>query len=233
MKAMILAAGRGERMRPLTDLTPKPLLEVGGRALIEWHLQSLARAGFRELCINLSWLGAQIPARLGDGSRYGVSIHYSHEGPEPLETGGGIFRAMSWLGPGPFVVVNGDTWTDYDFARLPTLDEDALAALVLVANPPQHPRGDFVLARRAGGGSDVIAEPAEGVLRHTFSGIGVYRPDFFAGCSDGRFPMLPLFRRASAAGRLRGQLYEGQWHDVGTPPRLAALDERLAGGAIG
>ncbi len=234
MRAMILAAGRGERMRPLTDLRPKTLLEVGGRALIEWHLQALARAGLREVCINLGWLGAQIRAHLGDGARYGVAIRYSEEGEPALETGGGIFRALGWLGPAPFVVVNGDVWTDYRFDRLPRLDPDALAALVLVPNPPQHPAGDFAYAPREDGGFDVLAEPADAVApRRTFSGIGVYRPEFFAGCSDGRFPLLPLLRRAAAEGRLRAQCYDGQWHDIGTPERLRALDERLAAGALG
>jgi MurNAc alpha-1-phosphate uridylyltransferase len=243
MKAMILAAGRGERMRPLTDARPKPLLEVGGRPLIEWHLQSLARAGFREVVINLSWLGDQIAAHLGAGERFGVAIRYSEEGPEPLETGGGIFRALRWLGPGPFVVVNGDVWTDYRHERLPRLDAAALAALVLVPNPPQHPRGDFLARPRAAvapgeAGWDIAAEtvgadPLPQAPRRTYSGIGVYRPEFFAGCSDGRFPLLPLLRRAAATGQLRAELYDGEWHDIGTPDRLRALDERLAGGAIG
>lgn len=243
-KAMILAAGRGERMRPLTDATPKPLLQVGGRALIEWHLQALARAGLREIVINHAWLGAQIPAALGDGARHGVALRYSDEGDAALETGGGIFKALPLLGPEPFVVVNGDVWTDFDHARLPRLDADALAALVLVPNPPQHPRGDFALRpSRAGAPAeawaaaattpqDVVAEPGA-EPRYTFSGIGVYRPEFFAGCTAGKFPMLPLFQKAAAAGRLRGQLYRGQWHDIGTPQRLRELDERLAGGALG
>lgn len=231
---MILAAGRGERMRPLTDTRPKPLLEVGGRALIDWHLQALARAGIREVCVNLAWLGAQIRAHLGDGARHGLTIHFSDEGDCALETGGGIFRALPWLGPEPFVVVNGDIWTDYRFDRLPQLDPTALAALVLVPNPPQHPAGDFAYARRADGGIDILAEPAGAATpRRTFSGIGVYRPEFFAGCSAGRFPLLPLLRRAAAEGRLRAQCYDGQWHDIGTPERLRALDERLAGGAVG
>jgi MurNAc alpha-1-phosphate uridylyltransferase len=233
MKAMILAAGRGERMRPLTDAMPKPLLSVGGRPLIEWHLLALARAGLREIVINHAWLGDQIVAALGDGARFGVSIRYSDEGATALETGGGIFKALSLLGPGPFVVVNADVWTDFDHARLPALDPQALAALVLVPNPPQHPQGDFALVPRAGAPlADVVADPAA-TPRHTFSGIGVYRPEFFAGCTPGRFPMLPLFRAAAAAGRLRGRLYQGQWSDIGTPARLRELDERLAGGAGG
>jgi MurNAc alpha-1-phosphate uridylyltransferase len=231
MKAMILAAGRGERMRPLTDARPKPLLEVGGRMLIEWHLQGLARAGFREVVVNHAWLGAQIPRALGDGSRYGLSLRYSDEGDAALETGGGIFRALQWLAPGPFLVVNGDVWTDYDFSRRPVLDHAALAALVLVPNPPQHPRGDFTL-EPGPDGLDVsdAAAPAE---RFTFSGIGVYRPEFFAGCVDGKFPLLPLLRRALGARRLRGQRYDGLWFDIGTPARLRELDERLGNGPAG
>jgi MurNAc alpha-1-phosphate uridylyltransferase len=245
MPAMILAAGRGERMRPLTDRLPKPLLEVGGRPLIEWHLLALARAGITDIVVNLSWQGDRIPAALGDGSRFGVALRYSDEGPVALETGGGIFRALPLLGTGPFLVVNGDVWTDYDFAQRPALDADALAALVLVPNPPQHPRGDFALRPRlAAAGdaaaplADVITDPAllgapDAPPRHTYSGIGVYRPEFFDGCVDGRFPLLPLLRRAGAAGRLRGTLYQGLWSDVGTPERLRELDDRLAGGALG
>lgn len=231
MKAMILAAGRGERMRPLTDDCPKPLLEVGGRSLLAWHLGALARAGIREVVINLSWQGAKIPAALGDGRAYGLRIQYSDEGPVALETGGGIFRALPLLGPQPFLLVNGDVWCDYDFARAPRLDAEALAALVLVPNPPQHPRGDFGLARRAST-SDVIDSP-DVTPRYTYSGIGVYRAEFFEGCSDGRFPLLPLLQRAAAAGRLRGELHQGAWSDVGTPQRLRELDDRLGSAAVG
>ena len=245
MKAMILAAGRGERMRPLTDRLPKPLLEVGGRSLIEWHLLALARAGITDIVVNLSWQGERIPAALGDGARLGVRLRYSDEGPVALETGGGIFRALPLLGSGPFLVVNGDVWTDFDFAQRPVPDADAFAALVMVPNPPQHPRGDFALRPRlAAGGdaeaplADVITDPAvleaaDAPPRHTYSGIGVFRPEFFEGCVDGRFPLLPLLRRAGAAGRLRGRLYQGLWSDVGTPERLRDLDDRLAGGALG
>lgn len=233
MKAMILAAGRGERMRPLTDRHPKPLLQVGARPLIEWHLLALARAGVREVIINHAWLGAQIPAALGDGSRFGLGIRYSDEGETALETGGGIFRALPLLGPDPFLVVNGDIWTDFDFARLPSLDTEALAALVMVPNPPHHPRGDFALLPRDGGGHELRVDVPADAARHTYSGIGVYRPEFFAGCVAGRFPMLPLFRSAAAARRLRGVLYQGSWSDIGTPERLRELDERLAGGAVG
>ena len=234
---MILAAGRGERMRPLTDRVPKPLLEVGGRSLIEWLLGALARAGFREVVVNHAWLGEQIPAALGDGRRFGLQIRYSPEG-EALESGGGILRALPLLGPEPFLVVNGDIWTDFDFSRLPLLDEQALASLILVPNPPQHPRGDFALVPGATASLDVLADPerlaaADAPPRFTFAGIGVYRPEFFAGCTDGRFPLLPLLRRAAAAQRLRGRVYQGLWFDIGTPERLRDLDERLAGGAVG
>jgi MurNAc alpha-1-phosphate uridylyltransferase len=232
MRAMILAAGRGERMRPLTDAAPKPLLSIGGRRLIEWHLLGLARAGFVDVVINLAWLGSQICDALGDGSRYGVRIVYSDEGSAALETGGGIFRALPRLGPEPFLVVNGDIWTDFDFQRLPQLDAAAHAALVLVPNPPQHPRGDFNLAAAAGGRLRDVNESGAGP-RYTFSGIAVYRPAFFAGCTDGKFPLLPLLRRAIAAGTLRGEPYAGLWYDIGTPERLRELDQRLADGAVG
>jgi N-acetyl-alpha-D-muramate 1-phosphate uridylyltransferase len=229
---MILAAGRGERMRPLTDDRPKPLLEVGGRSLLEWHLVALARAGIVDVVINLAWQGERIREALGDGADHGVCIRYSDEGDSALETGGGIFRALPLLGAAPFLVVNGDIWTDHDFAQLPPLDTGALASLVLVPNPPHHPQGDFGLVARAEGGFDVLTTPGD-APRHTYSGIGVYRPEFFEGSTDGRFPLLPLLRRAGAAGRLRGRLYQGLWCDVGTPERLRELDERLGGGAVG
>jgi MurNAc alpha-1-phosphate uridylyltransferase len=219
MKAIVLAAGRGERMRPLTDNTPKPLLEVGGKALIFYHLEALARAGVREVVINLSWHGEQIRAALGE-QVLGLRVTYSEEGAVPLETGGGIFRALPWLAPGPFLVVNGDIWTDFDFATL-QLEDTALARLVLVPNPPQHPGGDFALVDE-----EVTDAPSE---RLTYSGIGLYRPQFFEGCTDGRFPLLPLLRRAMGARRLRGELYRGHWTDAGTPQRLAVLDRELRG----
>jgi MurNAc alpha-1-phosphate uridylyltransferase len=216
MKAMILAAGRGERLRPLTLRTPKPLLMVRGQPLIAWHLATLARMGVREVVINLSWLGEQIRAALGDGAAFGLAIHYSDEGPEPLEVGGGIFRALPLLGPGPFLLVNGDVFTDLDPGRL-ALEPDALAHLVLVPNPAHHPRGDFALA-----GDRILAE---GEPRYTYAGIGVYRPELFAGCSDGRFPLLPLLQHAIAQGRLHGEVHTGRWTDVGTPERLAAIEK--------
>lgn len=246
-KAMILAAGRGERMRPLTDHVPKPLLQVGGRSLIDWHLTHLARAGVREVVINLSWLGAKIVDNLGDGSRWGLIIRYSDEGEVPLETGGGIFRALPWLGAEPFWLVNGDVFSDYDFSRAPALDSEALARLVLVPNPTHHPRGDFVVldsepvqrlaaGPAAGATAGVLHigfDAAPAAQRWTYSGLGLYRPEFFAGCSGGRFPLLPWLQRAAAGDRLQGLVHAGYWCDVGTPERLRQLDERLAAGAVG
>jgi len=217
MNAMILAAGRGERMRPLTDHTPKPLLEAGGKPLIVHHIERLAAAGVREIVINHAHLGEQIEAALGDGARWGVHIHYSPEG-KALETGGGIFRALPLLGPAPFLVVNGDIWTDLEFSQL-HLPEGLLAHLVLVENPPHNPNGDFALAQRF-----VLSQ---GEPRYTFSGIGVYRPDLFRDCQPGAFPLAPLLRRAMDVGLVSGELYSGHWSDVGTPARLQALDRML------
>ena len=222
MRAMVLAAGRGERMRPLTDSVPKPLLRVGGETLIGHHLRALARAGVHEVVVNLSWLGEQIRAVLADGRDYGVHVQYSEEGAVPLETGGGIYQALPLLGPGPFLVVNGDIWTDFDLKTL-ALDAAADARLVLAPNPPHHPRGDFGLD-----GEQVIERSSERPS-YTYTGIGIYRPEFFAGCSAGRFPLLPLLRRALEACRLHGECYRGEWHDVGSPERLAELDARLRG----
>jgi MurNAc alpha-1-phosphate uridylyltransferase len=216
--AMILAAGRGERLRPLTDTTPKPLLRVHGRPLIERHVMGLARSGVRRIVINLAWLGAQIREYLGDGARYGVSIIYSEEQPRALETAGGIFRALPHLAPGPFAVVNGDIYTNFPFESL-AIASDRDAHVVLVPNPPQHPEGDFGLEQ----GLAVAAAER----RCTFSGIAVYRPEFFAGCTDGEFPLKPLLLRAMAAKRCTAEIYSGRWEDVGTAQRLAALNEEL------
>lgn len=215
---MLLAAGRGERLRPLTDTLPKPLVEVAGKPLIVYHLEALARAEVRDVVINLSWLGEKIRAALGDGSRHGVRIVYSEEGPVPLETGGGIHRALALLGPEPFLVVNSDVWTDMDFGRVLTLEDGADARLLLAPNPPHHPRGDFGL-----NGDFVVEREAD---RFTYTGIGVYRPELFAGCTAGKFPLLPLLKRAIAARRLRGEVYRGDWLDIGSPDRLAWLDAR-------
>jgi MurNAc alpha-1-phosphate uridylyltransferase len=217
MNAMILAAGRGERMRPLTDHTPKPLLVVGGKSLIVHHIERLAAAGVREIVINHAHLGEQIESALGDGACWGVHIRYSSEG-KALETGGGIFRALPLLGPAPFLVVNGDIWTDLDFARL-RLRDGLLAHLVLVENPPHNPQGDFALAA-----GSVLAQ---GEPRYTFSGIGVYRPDLFRDCAPSAFPLAPLLRDAMSRGLVSGELHSGHWSDVGTPARLQALDRML------
>ena len=217
-RAMLLAAGRGERLRPITDTVPKPLVEVAGKPLIVYHLEALARAQVRDVVINLSWLGEKIRAALGDGARYGVRIAYSEEGPVPLETGGGIHRALPLLGSDPFLVVNSDVWTDVDFSGVLTLDRDADARLLLAPNPPHHPRGDFGLS------DDFVVESESD--RFTYTGIGVYRPELFAGCIAGKFPLLPLLERAIAARRLRGEVYRGEWLDIGSPDRLAWLDAR-------
>ena len=214
---MILAAGRGERMRPLTLARPKPLLRVGGEALIEHHLRALAAAGFREVVVNLSWLGEQIPEALGDGTRYGLAIRYSDEGPEPLETGGGIFRALPLLGDEAFVVVNGDIWTDFDFSTLHR-PLDGMAHLVLVDNPEHHPGGDFILA------DGKVHEGAPTADKLTYSGIAVLHPRLFDGCVDGAFKLAPLLRRAMALEQVSGERLDGHWIDVGTHERLAQVE---------
>ena len=219
MKAMVLAAGRGERMRPITDTVPKPLVRVGGRPLIAWHLAALARAGVREVVINLSWLGEQLRTALGAGADFGLRITYSEEGPVPLETGGGIFRALPLLGPEPFLVLSGDIWTDIDLGGV-QLEPEAQAHLVLIPNPPHHPRGDFGLE-----GNVVVQRDSE---RLTYANVGIYRPEFFAGCAAGRFPLLEPLNRAIAAHLVRGEVHRGAWSDVGTPERLAQLEARLS-----
>lgn len=220
MKVMLLAAGRGERMRPLTDATPKPLLPAGGKPVVAWLLERLAEAGFRELVLNHAQLGWMIEAALGDGERFGVRIRYSHE-PEALETAGGIANAMPLLGDAPFLAVNADLYTDFPFARLrAALDDDALAHLVLIDNPPHHPGGDFALSdgRIANAGAPML----------TFSGIGVYRPALFAAVARGtRAPLAPLLRAAATRGLVTGERFSGRWLDIGTPERLAALDVEL------
>ena len=217
MKAMILAAGRGERMRPLTDNCPKPLLEVGGKKLIEYHIHALVSSGISDIIINHAYLGKQIEEYLGDGSRYDTNIMYSPEA-EALETGGGIFKALPLLGDAPFVLVNGDVWTDYEFNKLPT-ELDSLAHLVMISNPPHNTKGDFSLA------DDLLSQSGENKL--TYSGIGVYHPDLFSECSAGRFPLAPLLKAAMDGNKITGEHFTGQWVDVGTPERLTELDEML------
>ncbi len=223
MKAMILAAGVGERMRPLTDHTPKPLLRVGGSPLIAHHIERLAQAGYTELVINVSHLAQQIIDYCGDGRRWGVSIVYSPE-PEPLETAGGIFNALSLLGKAPFLVLNGDVWVDYPLGRLLgfTPPDPECAHLVMVDNPPQHPGGDFFLDERGW-----LRELAPGTTGLTYAGVGVYTPAFFAGMTAGKMALRPLLDAAIRRGCLSGEYHRGHWEDVGTPQRLAALDAAL------
>lgn len=220
MKAMLLAAGKGTRMLPLTATTPKPLLKAGGVTLIEHQIRKLKAAGFTDFVINHAWLGPQIEAALGDGSGLGVKILWSREG-EPLETAGGIVRALPLLGADPFAIVNADIWTDYAFAKLKTaLAKNDLAHLVLVPNPEHHPRGDFSLASGR-------LQQQQNAQRYTYSGIAVFHPQLFAGMSDGKAPLLPLLQKAIGLGRASGEVFDGDWVDVGTPERLAALDRRV------
>ncbi|WP_407294828.1 N-acetylmuramate alpha-1-phosphate uridylyltransferase MurU [Stutzerimonas zhaodongensis] len=217
MKAMILAAGKGERLRPLTLHTPKPLVRAGGVPLIEYHIRALAEAGFDELVINHAWLGEQIEAHLGDGARLGVHINYSPEG-EPLETGGGIHRALPLLGDSPFLVVNGDIWTDYDFRRL-NRPLEGLAHLVLVNNPAHHLQGDFTLI------DGRVRDELSAAL--TYSGIAVLSPELFQSCAAGAFKLAPLLRQAMLDGRVTGEHHSGHWIDVGTLERLAEVERVL------
>jgi MurNAc alpha-1-phosphate uridylyltransferase len=224
MRAMILAAGKGERMRPLTDLTPKPLLQVADKPLIEYHLEHLVRAGFRELVINVSWLGQQIEDYLGDGSRWGCDISWSRE-PEPLETAGGIAWALPLLGAEPFALINGDIWIDFPlekFERM-TLAEGCLAHLVLVNNPPHHPDGDFLLgpdARLSPGGNN-------GATAYTYSGLALYHPRFFEGVAPNKLPLRPLLQSGMRQSTVTGEYFAGHWLDLGTPERLAELDAHV------
>jgi MurNAc alpha-1-phosphate uridylyltransferase len=231
MRAMILAAGRGERMRPLTDTTPKPLLVVGGKPLILWQIERLRSAGITEIVINTAWLGEQIASALGDGDSLGVRISYSHE-VEALETGGGIATALPLLGQAPFVVVSGDVWCDYPYARLLPIaervarDENDLH-LVMVPNPEFRVRGDFSLDQAAVAGSTgrlgLAPEP-----RYTFGNIGVYHPRLFAEFApQTKFPAVLIYNKAIAAGRATGELFRGPWHNVGTPAQLQELDAEL------
>lgn len=233
MKALIFAAGLGERMRPLTDTTPKPLLVVGGKRLIEWHLDKIAALGIEEVVINTSWLARQFPATLGDGERWGLRIVYSHEGDTPLETGGGMWNALPLLGDAPFLLVNGDIWTDFDFARLPR-EPEGLAHLVLVDRPAQATHGDFAL--------DAMGfVRADGDHRLTYSGLGVYRPQLLDGweravdasyVANGKpkFQLAPVLRARMGDDLVSGEHHRGRWTDVGTPQRLAQLEAGLASG---
>ncbi len=220
MKAMILAAGRGERLRPLTEATPKPLVEVAGQTLLGRHLERLARAGVAQAVINVSHLAEQITERFGDGSRQGLRIDWSRE-TEPLETAGGIAQARTLLGPAPFLLLNADIWCDFDFARLHDFElGKRLAHLVLVPNPPQHPAGDFTLD-----GGIIGNAPAP---RYTYAGIAVLSPQLVAGVAAGQKASLaPLWRAAAERGAVSGELYCGCWSDVGTPERLARLEAEL------
>jgi N-acetyl-alpha-D-muramate 1-phosphate uridylyltransferase len=244
MRAMILAAGRGERMRPLTDTTPKPLLMAGGKALIVWHIERLAAAGFKELVINTAWLGESIEQVLGEGHQWGVSIAWSREG-EARETAGGIAFARTLLGEEPFLLVNGDVYCDYPFERAKTMARamvatNALAHLVMVKNPPQHARGDFILKHgrlidpENNAGSNVATDANADVStdsfaeRLTYSGIAVIHPALVAEITPGsKAPLAPLLRAGMATGRIAGEAYFGTWEDIGTPQRLATLDARL------
>lgn len=220
MRAMILAAGYGKRMRPLTDHTPKPLLEAAGKPLIQYHIEALAAAGITDLVINTGWLGEQLPARLGDGAHLGVRIRWSRE-ETPLETAGGIRRALPWLGEAPFVLVNGDVWTDYDFSALASPGEDRDDAhLVLVDNPEHHADGDFQLTAEG-------RVRDNGTPRLTYAGLARLHPRLFAGLAKGARPLAPLLRAAMAAGRVSGEHFHGQWWDIGTPRRLDQLDQHL------
>ncbi|MBC7945845.1 MAG: nucleotidyltransferase family protein [Burkholderiales bacterium] len=230
MKAMILAAGRGERMRPLTDHKPKPLLAVGGKPLIVWHIERLARAGFSDIVVNHAHLGHLIEQALGDGAAFGVNLIYSAEG-QALETAGGIAYALPLLGDAPFVVINGDIYCEFDLTRLAAriqmmqqLPRLELAHVVLVDNPEHHRHGDFALID-----DRVYADTAESAsAKLTFSGIGIYRPSLFARIARGaKHPLAPLLRDAMVAGKVSGEHYRGLWRDIGTPERLAELDRAL------
>lgn len=217
---MILAAGRGERMRPLTDHTPKPLLLVAGKPLIIWHIENLSSAGYKNIVINHAYLGYQIEDALGSGKQWGVNIQYSPEGEgNALETGGGIFKALPLLGEAPFLVVNGDVWCDFDFSSI-ALSDDDLAHLVLVNNPAHNENGDFALKD-----GRVFQEGSE---RFTFSGIGAYSSTLFSNSEPGAFPLAPMLRGAMDQSRVSGELHRGEWIDVGTPQRLAQLDNALS-----
>ena len=221
MKAMILAAGHGTRMRPLTDHTPKPLLDVGGKPLIVWHIENLKQAGFRDIVINIAWKGDQIPEALGDGSQFGVNLHYSDEQQEgALETAGGIVKALPLLGDEPFLVVNGDVWCEFNYSSNNPLTGNDLAHLILVSNPSHNTLGDFSL--------EIQRVDNEGENKLTFSGIGYYHPNLFKNLSYGKHPLAPLLRDAMKTKQVSGELFEGDWRDIGTPKRLTKLNDYLS-----
>lgn len=221
MKAMILAAGRGERMRPLTDTVPKPLLQVGGKPLIAYTIELLKAGGIDEIVVNYAHLGQQIVDYLGDGNEFGVSIQYSDESSGALETGGGIYKALSLLDDRPFVVINSDVWTDFPIERLPR-ELPGLAHLVMVDNPSHHADGDFYLEQ-------TMVNLNQG-RKLTFSGIGVYSPRLFDGVTGNKFPLAPILRDAIVKKQVTGEYYQGKWLDVGTPERLEALNEQILAG---
>lgn len=226
MKAMILAAGMGNRMRPLTLHTPKPLLEVGGKPLIVWHIEKLQKIGVQEIVINTAWLGEKLADALGDGSQFGVKILWSHEG-EGLETAGGIINALPLLGNAPFILVNGDVWTTMDFAPLLNVQlQDALAHLVLVENPVQHPQGDFTLSENKA----YTFEQAQSGENLTYSGVAVMHPQMFVGLESGKRPLAPLLKQAMQQEKISAQKLQGVWVDVGTPERLNTLDQQIQQG---
>ena len=220
MKTMILAAGRGERLRPHTDITPKPLIQVGKHRLIEYHLINLAKAGLKDVVINISWLADQIREALGDGSNYSLNISYSDEGEEALETAGGIINAMPHLGDEPFIVINGDIWCDYDLTRLMNRNLEYEAHLVLVNNPEHNTEGDFALE------DDMIKNTGDEKL--TYSGIGLYTQDFFAETKPGKKALAPILRKKSELNKVSGEIYNGKWVDIGTIERLAQLRSYLS-----
>jgi len=231
MKAMILAAGHGTRMRPLTDHTPKPLLKAGGKPLIVWHIEKLKKAGFQDIIINIAWLGDQIPEALGDGSLFGVNLFYSDEQKDgALETAGGIIKALPLLtsksdaDKEPFLVTNGDVWCDYQYQNKNPLKDGKLAHLILVNNPAHNPQGDFALLQ-----NQLVSDYDDKTKneKFTFSGIGYYHPDLFKNLEQGKRPLAPLLRASMNNGKVTGELFNGDWRDIGTPERLADLNTKL------
>lgn len=218
MKAMILAAGRGERLRPLTDITPKPLLKVGEKSLIEYHLYKLEQVGIKEVIINTAWLSQQIQQNLGNGEKYNLNIHYSDEGEQALETAGGIIKALPLLGDEPFLIINGDIFTDYDFKQLLNLKLEGEAHLVMVENPDHNGKGDFALK------NGWLQNAGESL--YTYSGIGIYTKQFFAGYPEGITALAPILKEKIARKKVSGELFKKAWTDVGTKERLQQLNDQ-------